>query len=106
MFFCHDMLTTAMLEAEAGRCDVSISGAEPMLLHGGQPPPRIRPGRPILAPCVDSANLLFWGGAGARESISRLCDVLRGMGEGLSVHDPGLALRVVDFVVLRIRGPG
>ena len=77
LFFCHSALTDLMLEAStrAGFATCRVDAAL-QLVRDKMPAPKLLPGRPLLLPYVDNANVLTWDAAESRRYHRCLLEVL------------------------------
>jgi hypothetical protein len=77
LWFCHESLVDAMVEAELSKTGRTMEEIrETQVLRDREPPPKLRSGRPILAPYVDDGNLIAWSVSEARDCYEQLLGVL------------------------------
>ena len=76
LFFCHDLLSEAMLEGEARRLSTSRDALRSRLLQDCRKAPRRSRHAAVLAPYVDNANLLCFGRRQGKEALFFLKQVL------------------------------
>ena len=103
LYFCHGLLTEAMLEGEARRHQKPREEFRYRLVQDRCEAPRLAAEFPILAPYVDNANLLFRGKRQAQEALSSLKKVLDE--EGLRYREEFEAVSALESVGLVLDGP-
>ena len=89
LFFCHSILTKAMVVAAQRTFNLMAEEASAQAVVDRRPSPVLGVGRPLLAPYVDNANPITWDYGDAEMYTNTLSQVFAGLGLAFGVEARG-----------------